>query len=191
MMMPAVILAIQDESDRTYMEWVFQTYHRLMYHYIMEKLKDPFQADDVMQESVIRLIDKIDILRRLSESKRRNYIITTVKNASISYLRREAIRKGVSYDDWARDCVGTEPEDNPETLVLHQEEMDLLQYVWDDLDERSRYLLSGRYILEQTFEEMAQELGVSSGSARMLLTRAKRSALALIQKYERSGHGKR
>lgn len=69
--------------------------------------------------------------------------------------------------------------------------MELLQYVWDDLDERSRYLLSGRYILEQTFEEMAQELGVSSGSARMLLTRAKRSALALIQKYERSGHGKR
>lgn len=187
MMMPAVILAIQDESDRTYMEWVFQTYHRLMYHYIMEKLKDPFQADDVMQESVIRLIDKIDILRRLSESKRRNYIITTVKNASISYLRREAIRKGVSYDDWARDCVGTEPEDNPETLVLHQEEMDLLQYVWDDLDERSKYLLSGRYILEQSFEELAKELGVSTGSARMLLTRAKRSALALIKKYEHSG----
>lgn len=34
MMMPAVILAIQDEPDRTYMEWVFQTYHRLMYYYI-------------------------------------------------------------------------------------------------------------------------------------------------------------
>ena len=190
MMMPAVILAIQDESDRTYMEWVFQTYHRLMYYYIMEILNDSWQADDVMQESVIRLIDKIDVLRRLSESKRRNYIITTAKNMAISYLRREAIRKGIPYNDWAKGCVGTEPEDNPEALVLHQEEMDLLQYVWDDLDERSRYLLSGRYILEQSFEEMAHELGVSAGSARMLLTRAKRSALALIKKYERSGRGK-
>lgn len=190
MMMPAVILAIQDESDRTYMEWVFQTYHRLMYYYIMEILNDSWQADDVMQESVIRLIDKIDVLRRLSESKRRNYIITTAKNMAISYLRRESIRKGIPYNDWAKDCVGTEPEDNPEALILHQEEMDLLQYVWDDLDERSRYLLSGRYILEQSFEEMAHELGVSAGSARMLLTRAKRSALALIKKYERSGRGK-
>ena len=190
MMMPAVILAIQDESDRTYMEWVFQTYHRLMYYYIMEILNASWQADDVMQESVIRLIDKIDVLRRLSESKRRNYIITTAKNMAISYLRRESIRKGIPYNDWAKDCVGTEPEDNPEALVLHQEEMDLLQYVWDDLDERSRYLLSGRYILEQSFEEMAHELGVSAGSARMLLTRAKRSALALIKKYERSGRGK-
>ena len=68
--------------------------------------------------------------------------------------------------------------------------MDLLQYVWDDLDERSKYLLSGRYILEQSFEEMAKELGVSTGSARMLLTRAKRTALALINKYEHSGSGR-
>lgn len=190
MMMPTVILAIQDESDRTYMEWVFQTYHRLMYHYIMEKLKDPFQADDVMQESVIRLIDKIDVLRRLSESKRRNYIITTAKNTTVSYLRREAVRKGIPYDDWVKDCIGTASEEDPESLVLHQEEMDLLQYVWDDLDERSKYLLSGRYILEQSFEELAKELGVSTGSARMLLTRAKRSALALIKKYEHAGSDK-
>ena len=191
MIMPAVILAIQDESDRTYMEWIFQTYHRLMYHYIMEVLHDSWQADDVMQESVVKLIDKIDVLRRLSESKRRNYIITTAKNTAISYLRRESIRKGIAYDDWAKDCIGTQSEEDPEALVLRQEEMEALQLIWDDLDERSRYLLSSRYILEQSFEEMARELGVTAGSARMLLTRAKRAALALIENHARSGRGGR
>ena len=161
-----------------------------MYFYIMEKLHDPWQADDVMQESVVKLIDKIGVLRRLSESKRCNYIITTAKNTTVSYLRREAVRKGIPYDDWVKDCIGTASEEDPESLVLHQEEMDLLQYVWDDLDERSKYLLSGRYILEQSFEELAKELGVSTGSARMLLTRAKRSALALIKKYEHAGSDK-
>ena len=185
MIMPAVILAIQDESDRTYMEWIFQTYHRLMYHYIMEVLHDSWQADDVMQESVVKLIHKIDVLRRLSESKRRNYIITTAKNTAISYLRRESIRKGIAYDDWAKDCIGTQSEEDPEALVLRQEEMEALQLIWDDLDERSRYLLSSRYILEQSFEEMARELGVTAGSARMLLTRAKRAALALIENHVR------
>lgn len=191
MIMPAVILAIQDESDRTYMEWIFQTYHRLMYHYIMEVLHDSWQADDVMQESVVKLIHKIDVLRRLSESKRRNYIITTAKNTAISYLRRESIRKGTAYDDWAKDCIGTQSEEDPEALVLRQEEMEALQLIWDDLDERSRYLLSSRYILEQSFEEMARELGVTAGSARMLLTRAKRAALALIENHARSGRGGR
>ena len=191
MIMPAVILAIQDESDRTYMEWIFQTYHRLMYHYIMEVLHDSWQADDVMQESVVKLIHKIDVLRRLSESKRRNYIITTAKNTAISYLRRESIRKGIAYDDWAKDCIGTQSEEDPEALVLRQEEMEALQLIWDDLDERSRYLLSSRYILEQSFEEMARELGVTAGSARMLLTRAKRAALALIENHACSGRGGR
>lgn len=191
MIMPAVILAIQDESDRTYMEWIFQTYHRLMYHYIMEVLHDSWQADDVMQESVVKLIHKIDVLRRLSESKRRNYIITTAKNTAISYLRRESIRKGIAYDDWAKDCIGTQSEEDPEALVLRQEEMEALQLIWGDLDERSRYLLSSRYILEQSFEEMARELGVTAGSARMLLTRAKRAALALIENHARSERGGR
>ena len=191
MIMPAVILAIQDESDRTYMEWIFQTYHRLMYDYIMEVLHDSWQADDVMQESVVKLIHKIDVLRRFSESKRRNYIITTAKNTAISYLRRESIRKGIAYDDWAKDCIGTQSEEDPEALVLRQEEMEALQLIWDDLDERSRYLLSSRYILEQSFEEMARELGVTAGSARMLLTRAKRAALALIETHARSGRGGR
>ena len=191
MIMPAVILAIQDESDRTYMEWIFQTYHRLMYHYIMEVLHDSWQADDVMQESVVKLIHKIDVLRRLSESKRRNYIITTAKNTTVSYLRREAVRKGIPYDDWVKHCIGTQSEEDPEALVLRQEEMEALQLIWDDLDERSRYLLSSRYILEQSFEEMARELGVTAGSARMLLTRAKRAALALIENHARSGRGGR
>ncbi len=187
MMIPAAILAIQDEEDRRYMEWVFQTYQKLMYHYIMDVIHDPWSADDVMQDCVVKLIRKLEVVRRLSESKRRNYIITTAKNTSISYLRREAAQKGISYDDWAKDCVGTEPEDNVEELILHQEEIGQLQLIWEQLDERSRFVLSSRYILEQSFEEMAQDLNVSPASVRMMLTRAKRAALALIRKLDRTG----
>lgn len=187
MMMPAVILAIQDEDDRRYMEWVFQTYHKLMYYYIMEVIKNPWTADDVMQECVVKLIHKIDTIRQLSESKRRNYIITTAKNTSISYLRRTASQKGTSYDEWAKDCVGTDPEDDPEDLILHQEEIRQLQLVWDKLDERSKFVLSGRYILDRSFDELAQDLNVSPASVRMMLTRAKRAALELMRKEMHKG----
>lgn len=137
-----------------------------------------------MQECVVKLMDKIPVLQQLSESKRRNYIITVVKNTTISYLRREAPRQGTPYDDWARDCVGTGLEDDPEALILHQAEIQQLQFVWERLDERSRYVLSGRYVLEQSFEEMARELGVSPASVRMMLTRAKRAAKELMEQNE-------
>ena len=183
-MIPAVILAIQNEDDRKYMEWVFLTYQRLMYYYIMDLLHDQWAADDVMQECVVKLIDKLDVLQKLSESKRRNYIITTAKHTSISYRRREEAKKGISYDEWAEDRLDTEQEDDPEALILHQAEIDQFQFIWDQLDERSKFILSGRYILEQSFEELARDLGVKPSSVRMMLTRAKRTAIALIKKYE-------
>ena len=186
-MIPAVILAIQNEDDRQYMEWIFLSYQRLIYYYIMDLLHDPWAADDVMQECIVKLIDKIDVLKKLSESKRRNYIITTAKHTSISYRRRESAKEGLPYDEWAEDCVSIRREDDPEALLLHQAEIDQLQFVWDELDERSKFLLSGRYILEQSFEELAQNLGVNPNSVRMMLTRAKRAAIALIKKHEQSG----
>lgn len=183
-MIPAVILAIEDENDREYMEWIFLTYQRLMYYYIMDLLHDPWSSDDVMQECIVKLIDKIDVLQRLSETKRRNYIITAAKHTAISHLRREAAKNGISYDDWAGDCVGTGLDDDPEALVLHQDEIDQLQYIWEQLDERSKFLLSGRYILELSFDELARDLGVSPSSVRMMLTRAKRAAITLIKKHD-------
>lgn len=184
MMMPLVILAIEDENDRAYMEWVFQTYQRLMYYYIMELLHDPWKAEDVMQECVVKLIHKLDVIRDLSESKRRNYIITTAKNTSYSYLRSASLKKNTSYDEWMKDCAGTDIEDNPEELILQKDEIGRLHLIWDQLDERSKFVLSGRYILEQSFDELAKELGVSSASVRMMVTRAKRAAIALLEKAD-------
>ena len=190
LIVPTIILAIEDEDDRAYMEWVFLTYHRLMYYYITKTLSDNWSADDAMQECLVHLIDKIDLLRSLSEAKRRSYIITTAKNTSISIVRREKKGDGCSYDEWAQDVVGTGQEDDPEALILHQSEIEQLHLIWDKLDERSKFLLSGRYILEQSFEELAKDLGVKPSSVRMMLSRAKQAAIQLIREHENPGCGR-
>lgn len=179
---PTIILTIEDEDDRAYMEWIFRTYHRLIYYYLMDMLQNSWSADDTMQECLIKLIDKIDLLRSLSETKRRNYIITTAKNTSISILRREQKKKGCSYDEWVQDLEGTDSEYDPEALVLRQEEIEQLQMIWDRLDQRSQFILSSRYILEQSFEEIGNALGVAPSSVRMMLTRSKRAAIKLLHK---------
>ena len=48
------------------------------------------------------------------------------------------------------------------------------------MDPRSQYVLRSRFLLNKTFEEMAQELGIQPKSVRMAVTRAKRKAKALI-----------
>ena len=53
--------------------------------------------------------------------------------------------------------------------------------IWTQLDERTRYLLEGYYILDLPAAEMARELNIKPASLRMALTRARKTAYQLLQ----------
>ena len=75
-----------------------------------------------------------------------------------------------------------------ESLIL-QEEAGRLRAVWPRLDEESRLLLEGKYILGYDNQELGQMLGCQANSVRMKLTRARRRALRLMGE-EGNGHDK-
>lgn len=56
---PVCIMAIEDDDDREFMQKLYVDYHRLMYSQITKITKDPWAADDVMQTTLVRLIDKL------------------------------------------------------------------------------------------------------------------------------------
>ena len=53
---PPAILAIEDEDDRSFMENLYRSYYRLMYHEIFTVTSDPWLAEDILQNVVISLI---------------------------------------------------------------------------------------------------------------------------------------
>lgn len=79
-MIPYCILVIEDDDDRAFMEQLFVDYHRLMYHEIFKLVHDQWAAEDVMQSTLVRLIDKIPELRIKDRDHLVNYIITASKN---------------------------------------------------------------------------------------------------------------
>ena len=151
-MIPYCILVIEDDDDRTFMEQLFVDYHRLMYHEIFKLVHDQWAAEDVMQSTLVRLIDKIPELRLKDRGHLVNYIITASKNQARNYLR---------------------------------EDLEELAHIWTQLDERTRYLLEGHYILNLPAAEMARELNVKPASLRMALTRARKTAYQLLQDKSR------
>ena len=45
---PVAILVIEDEDDRTFMENLYSSYHRLMYHTIHLITEDPWITEDIL-----------------------------------------------------------------------------------------------------------------------------------------------
>lgn len=162
------------------METLFLEYQRLMYSEINKILQNAWDTEDVMQATLVKLIDKIPELRKKEKNKLINYIITASKNTALNYLRDNKYQSRIAYDE-----IDDPPDDNQdgrlfEMQLIMKEEVELLRRKWSSLDERSRYLLESKYILRKHDDDIAMELGIKAGSVRMALTRARKSAYQLL-----------
>ena len=61
-MIPYYMLVIEDESDRAFVEGLFINNNRLMFSEIRKIASDPWIADNVMQITLVKLIDKVALL---------------------------------------------------------------------------------------------------------------------------------
>ena len=160
------------DSDRTFIQGIYQEFCRLMFFTAQKYLSAPLQQEEVVQESLSKLIEKVDTLRTLQPAVLASYIVATVRNTAISLLRAQA-RQGQVVNLETLDEEPTSQESMDEALIL-QEELAPLRAI--------RLLLEGKYLLEYSSAELGERLGCQSASVRMKLTRARRRALKLMKK---------
>lgn len=117
----------QNDTEQEFILWLYQEFYRLMFYTAQKYVADQKQQEDIVQESLRKLIEKTSRLRRFQRPVLASYIVSTVRNTSIDYLKmwREEKERLVNLDD----LTTQEDENNQsmdETLIL-QEEMDLLK----------------------------------------------------------------
>lgn len=150
---PASILAIENESDRDFMENIFFSYQRLIYHEIGSILNDPWSKDDIFQTVIVQLINNIDTLRPMPAKVLTSYIATSARNAALTHIRNISRRKEVLADEFDNNYVDADHDTDPEFILLKSEEINSFAKVWDELDDKTKFLLSSRYILEKSYAE--------------------------------------
>ena len=79
-MISFIVSAIEDMDDRDFMESLYYSYKRLMYSEIRKIVHDTWDVEDVLQNTLIRLIKKIPA----GMSAR---IAATIEPAAVAYTR--------------------------------------------------------------------------------------------------------
>ena len=170
-MIPLIISTIETPDDRDFMEALYNNYNRLMYKEIRKYIKNDCDVEDILQSVLVKLIDKIQRLRSFDRDQRVNYIIVACRNTALNHLRDSNRASQFTFDeeiDWLDEKYISVDE-----RLERLERMEDVGRAWRTLDERNRCLLEMKYILEMSNEEIAREVGVSTNSVRMLLTRAR------------------
>lgn len=180
-MIPSYILAIENDDDRYFMERLYECYSRLMYSEIYKIVEDRWWAEDLMHATIERLIDKVDELRTKDRNHLVNYIISASRNQAKNYIRDNKARSGYSFDEHFDMPDWENSRDEVEFKLILAEDLRRLPLIWDKLDDESRYVLEGYYILEKSMPRLAAELNIKPGSVRMALSRARKRAYCLMQ----------
>ena len=179
-MIPLVILAIEDDDDREFMEAFFQKYERLMYSEIYKFTSEPTDAEDILQTVLVKLIEKVKLLRSMDRNPRVNYLITTIKNTSINMVYRRRQIDSLDDIDWF-DKNQPQAPNTVEDMVFRREAVFRMEAIWPLLDEKSRFLLRARYFLGMNQEEIAAELNIKPDSVRMEMSRARKKVRDLLE----------
>ena len=174
-MIPIVIMAIEDESDRDYITGLFLKNERGMYAMALKIVKEHHTACDMVSESCLKMIEKISYLRAISAQKQTPYILSIVKNTSLMYLRQRR-----SENNWL-DCAAA-LQDDLDAALISEAESQVIRQALKSLKPRERDLLEMKYFSQMDDEKICQQMRISRNSVRYYLTLARRALKDEIKK---------
>ena len=178
-------MADLDNESNDFLEELYKRYCRLM-RYIIHKLSgSDALTDEAIQETLIRLMKRTDLLKTLHPRALETYIVKTTKCATLLLLK-EAQRRSYYELDVLEETELPSPE-TPETRYLEKEEIQELAGALSGLSKRDQDLLYFRYILDMPTAEIAKVMGIKRKSLPQYLMLAKRRALKLLEGGAESG----
>lgn len=138
-------------------------------------LKDIHEAEDVVQESMLRMW-KIAPDWRSGEAKLSTWLYRIASNLCTDRLRK---KRGLGLDQ-APEIVDDTP--NVETQMISADRSTALRAAMDKLPERQRLAIELRHLQELSNPEVAQILETSVEAVESLLSRARRALATTLAK---------
>lgn len=181
-MLPLIIMMIEDEDDQTFFIRFYNQYRRLMYLEAGKFSIHGIDPEDIVQESLAKIIRKIRTFRPLTESKQVSYLISTIYHTGCEFFGKAKRGNSYSLDDENLCLTGVEDDGAlPEEQLLRAMEIEEFQKLWAEVSVETRVLLERKYLLKEADAVIAADLNIKASSLRMRLTRAKREVRRLAE----------
>ena len=162
-------------TSQEFITQIYKKYDRLMLFTAKKYLMDLQECEDAVQESLLKLMSRIELLRTLEEPVLTSYVVTTVRNTAINILRRQ---KRDAQNITSESII--EP-DSIIDIIMDREAKRSLREAIDELEPNERLLLEGKYFLGYDDRQLSELLSCAPGSIRMKLTRVRRKVLYSMQ----------
>lgn len=171
-----LFFSFENESDRIKFETIYEKYKNLMLHKAYHILHDYMLAEDAVSEAFIRLYKNIHKVDDPTSNQSVAFVMTIVKNASLTLLEKQKKTPVEEVDETQRDDFDLESA----TLSALSGEaiFSLVSQLGEELS--SVFLL--KYGRDLSHKEIGVMLGITENNVTVRLHRAKKKLAALLVK---------
>ena len=135
------------------------TYKERLYWHIRRIVLNHDDADDVLQNTFIKVYRNIDGFK--GESKLYSWMYRIATNEALTFLKQKSKKLGVSTQEWQETLVDTLQSD----VYFEGEEIQLkLQKALASLPEKQKLVFNMKYFQEMKYEQISDILGTSVGA---------------------------
>lgn len=175
---------IPKESDRDYMQRLFEEHYSLMLAAARKITRQNQDVDEIVSESLMALYEKIDRLRQFEHNELRLYIVSTVRNTAVNVLKRNK-RMNMRFLHVPDEVVNQAPgRENTEQKVILIDEFNRVSKAIYALPERERLVMQFKFEMGKSNEEVAEAMGISTESVRRYINRARAHIRQILYQEE-------
>lgn len=149
-------------------------------------MRNEHDAEDVVQEASLRALR---YFRTFTGGSGRAWFLRIVRNTCHGWRRRPFQLATDPFDE-ARHS-GAQPASDPEALLLHIDDVTLIERAMGNLPERFRELLVLRELEGLSYRELADVAGIPMGTVMSSLSRARQALRGALDNQLKQGNPKR
>lgn len=161
---------IESPDDRTKFEKLYTTYLKKMQYVAESILKDSNEAENVVHDTFLAIIDNLGNINENDCHKTWNYIVTILKNKCFNVLQKN---KKTVYSDDSLVFKDQEQSSNEE-IVIKKELTEFLITLIRTMNYPYKEVIYLRYYNGMNLKEIAEVLQISYDNTRQIFVRAKK-----------------
>ena len=170
-----LLLSFASAHERDKFEYIFNKYRRLLLHKAYEILQDYYLAEDAASEAFIRIFNNLHKIDDPTDKKCIAFIVTIVKNVSLTLLKKEKSHAAEEYDYEQQDDF------NLEEHMISKISSEHIYQMLNKLGEELKDVFLLKYAHDLSHKEIGKLLGISENNVTVRLHRAKKKLTALLK----------
>ena len=155
------------KGEKECMEILIQRHKKKVYSYILITVKNTHVADDIFQDTFIKVIQSLKTGTYTDKGKFISWVMRISHNLTIDHFRREKNLNTCSNDDGEVDLFNSErfSDENIEDRLVGDQIMSDVKTLIDFLPAEQKEIIMMRHYAGMSFKDIAEQTNVSINTA--------------------------